>query len=206
MGSSQKDLFPFDYHRMIVGYHGCDRSVVQKVLLQGEPLHPSDNLFDWLGKGIYFWEYAPQRALDFAREQKERGKVKEPAVLGAYLHLGRCFDLTDTRNTKKLIEAFQEFSVSYAQTGQELPLNKKGKGSQDLLLRNLDCAVLNWYMSLLDLTFSEGIFYQTIRGVFVEGEPIYKGAGIYEKTHTQIAVRDPLCILGYFLPAIRGES
>ena len=33
------------------------------VLLRGEPLQPSENDYDWLGRGIYFWEHGPQRAL-----------------------------------------------------------------------------------------------------------------------------------------------
>ena len=40
-----------------------------------------------------------------------------------------------------------------------------------------------------------------MRGVFVEGEPAYPGARIHSRSHIQIAVRDPACILGYFLPA-----
>ena len=45
-----------------------------------------------------------------------------------------------------------------------------------------------------------GPFFQTIRGVFVEGPPAYPGAGFHIKSHVQIAVRDPGSILGYFLP------
>jgi hypothetical protein len=41
---------------------------------------------------------------------------------------------------------------------------------------------------------------QTVRGVFVEGNPAFPGSQIYAKTHVQIAVRDSSCILGYFLP------
>jgi len=39
---------------------------------------------------------------------------------------------------------------------------------------------------------------QTVRGVFTEGPPIYRKAGIREKTHVQIAVRDADCIKGVF--------
>jgi hypothetical protein len=195
-----KNRVPFDYHRLIVGYHGCDRSVVEQVLLQGESLRPSDNLFDWLGKGVYFWEYAPQRALEFAREQQQRGKVETPAVLGVYLHLGRCFDLNDTYNTAQLSEAFVRWEAALSSQNLDLPENRKvGRNSEDLLLRFRDCALLNWYMDLLDASASD-CYYQTVRGVFVEGGLAYPGAAIHTKTHTQIAVRDLSCILGYFLP------
>jgi len=191
----------FDYQRMVVGYHGCDSSLLEKVLLKKETLRASENEFDWLGSGIYFWEYGPKRALEFALEQKGRNKVSEPTVLGAYIHLGRCFDLTDVSNTQALSEAHSSFVEMYHSFRIPLPKNQNVRGNSDLLLRHLDCAVINWYMSLLDQEAERGYAYQTIRGVFTEGEPIYEGSGIHRKTHVQIAVRDPACVLGYFLPS-----
>jgi hypothetical protein len=47
---------------------------------------------------------------------------------------------------------------------------------------------------------AEGIRYQTVRGVFLEGEPAFPGSKIALKSHIQIAVRDPACILGFFSP------
>ncbi|MBR6150358.1 MAG: hypothetical protein IKQ25_03685, partial [Lachnospiraceae bacterium] len=42
--------------------------------------------------------------------------------------------------------------------------------------------------------------FDSVRGMFVEGGPAYKGAGIMEKTHTQLCIVNPNCIKGYFLP------
>lgn len=42
----------------VLGYHGCDRAVGEKVLANKEHLRASDNDYDWLGTGIYFWETA----------------------------------------------------------------------------------------------------------------------------------------------------
>jgi hypothetical protein len=42
--------------------------------------------------------------------------------------------------------------------------------------------------------------FDTIRGVFVEGDPVYPGSEIYHKTHVQIAVRNQACIQAMFLP------
>ncbi|HEY0093198.1 MAG TPA: hypothetical protein VGB96_02685, partial [Archangium sp.] len=81
---------------MVVAYHGCDAAVAER-LLQGEPFKPSANDYDWLGAGIYFWEYGADRALQFAREQTVRGKIHTPAHVGALIQLGNCFDLMDTR-------------------------------------------------------------------------------------------------------------
>ena len=41
---------------LIIGFHGCDQTVVDKVLAGEENLIPSTNDYDWLGNGIYFWE------------------------------------------------------------------------------------------------------------------------------------------------------
>jgi len=66
--------------------------------------------------------------------------------------------------------------------------------------------VLNWYLKRLDAAGEGGYYYQTVRGVFVEGESVYPGAAIHSKTHIQIAVRDPACIMGYFLPHMAQED
>ena len=42
--------------------------------------------------------------------------------------------------------------------------------------------------------------FDTMRGVFPEGGPLFKGSEISEKTHIQIAVRNTENILGYIWP------
>jgi hypothetical protein len=37
-----------------------------------------------------------------------------------------------------------------------------------------------------------------VRAAFVEGEPLYVGAGFHARTHIQLCVRKPDRILGYF--------
>jgi hypothetical protein len=53
----------------LLGYHGCDRKVGAEVLSGKKTLQPSENDYDWLGPGIYFWIDSPERGLDWAREQ-----------------------------------------------------------------------------------------------------------------------------------------
>lgn len=91
------------YDRIVVAYHGCERSVAEAVFSGRTRLTPSANEYDWLGSGIYFWEYGPERALHFAAEQMKRRRAKgTPAVVGALVQLGDCFDLLDTRFTDDL--------------------------------------------------------------------------------------------------------
>lgn len=183
---------PMRYDRTVIAYHGCDAAVADK-LLAGAPFEPSQNDFDWLGEGIYFWEYGADRALRFASFQQDQGKVTTPAVIGAIVQLGRCFDLMDTRFTSLLPDAYEMCRQAYATAGKSLPVNL-GK-TPDKKLRRLDCAVLNLY---LQQRGDEA--FQSVRGAFEEGEPAFDGSMIRRETHIQIAVRDPRCILGVFRP------
>jgi hypothetical protein len=192
-------LTDLNYQRMIIGYHGCDAGVVAKVLSGEELLAPSEQDYDWLGHGIYFWEQGPQRAYDWAKEEAKRlpEKIKTPAVLGAYINLGQCFDLLDTFNTEILKASYLEFCRVLSENGKPLPQNKG-------VIRNLDCAVINWS---LDYAKSKtGRVFQSVRGVFVEGESVYPGTQIALKSHIQIAVRDPNCIIGFFKPNANSYS
>ncbi|MGJ8644103.1 MAG: hypothetical protein ACSHX9_11890 [Luteolibacter sp.] len=44
----------FQYQRLILAYHGCDKAVADEVLIKGSPLKSSQKSYDWLGNGIYF--------------------------------------------------------------------------------------------------------------------------------------------------------
>ncbi len=182
------------YDRTVLGYHGCDEEVARR-LLGGKPFRKSRNKYDWLGTGVYFWEYGPDRAFRFAEEQRERGKVGTPAIVGAVIQLGNCFDLMDTRFTEDLGAAFPLCEDAFRERGVRLPENKGT--TPDRKLRYRDCAVLNWY---LDLAEKKGFRYQTVRGCFTEGGPVFDQSGIQRESHVQIAIRDHDCILGVFLP------
>src|SRR5579871_2259152 len=101
------------HQRLVVGYHGCDRETARKVLMDGASLAPKANPYDWLGRGIYFWEHGLDRAEQFAQEKKARGELEEPFVLGAYVHLGRCLDLTDVWATSLLGNYFEVVRNSF---------------------------------------------------------------------------------------------
>lgn len=77
--------------------------------------------------------------------------------------------------------------------GKALPRNE---GGDDLLRRNLDCAVINY---LHEVRNNEALRpFDSVRGVFVEGKRIYENSGFREKTHIQICVRNSACIKGVF--------
>jgi|WetSurMetagenome_2_1015567.scaffolds.fasta_scaffold155251_3 hypothetical protein len=182
----------------ILGFHGCDKSVAEMVVNGKGNLKPSMNEYDWLGHGIYFWENNIQRAWEFAEEVKKRtGKIEEPAVIGAILDLGFCMDLTDSEHLEELSKVYKPFKEVVKLQGGEMPVNKKIK-SGEMLKRNLDCAIIQFYHYVkykMDTPL-----YDSVRGVFWEGGPLYPGAGLSKKNHIQICVRNPNCIKGLFMP------
>ncbi len=130
------------YPTWITAFHGCDQRTFEKVLYHHDCLEASENSYDWLGHGIYFWENNPLRAYDFAIEQLKRGKIEKPAVIGAMIDLGSCLDLTDMASIKLVREVYPLFVQRCKRTSTEIPQNS-GKTS-DRVYRNLDCAVLEF--------------------------------------------------------------
>lgn len=76
----------------IYGFHGCSKETFEKVIYNNQPLNKSTNRYDWLGNGIYFWENSYQRAVEWAITHYGE---KNAAVIGAFIDLGYCLDLTD---------------------------------------------------------------------------------------------------------------
>lgn len=188
-----------EYHRTIIGYHGCDASLVEDVLSGKGTVKPSENTYDWLGRGIYFWEHGPARAQEWAIESSglPKHEIRTPAVLGALIHLGDCFDLLDMEYTGFLRDTFPMIEEAFKaeHPGSDLPRN----GGPGLRSRKLDCAIINWAIPMLEA--DRGKRFQSVRCVFTEGEPVFAGSCIMLKSHIQIAIRDPSCILGYFRPS-----
>lgn len=190
----------FQDQRLVLGYHGCEKSVADRVLMGNDTLKKSEKRYDWLGSGIYFWEHGPERALDWAKSQSKFGKIKSPAVIGAVIHLGNCFDLMDIRSTSVLSKAFPRFKEQQEMLGHEIPANAPlRQGDTDLLLRYLDCSMINWLTNVFD-SDPDSPSYDSVRGLFQEAEPAFEGSSIRLKSHVQLAIRNPACIIGYFRP------
>ena len=56
-----------DYHRTVVGYHGTTLQVAD-ALVEGTPFIEIADVDEWLGTGVYFWEYAPEQAWWWAKK------------------------------------------------------------------------------------------------------------------------------------------
>lgn len=198
-------LVGLNYDRIVIGYHGCDEEIAENIFAGTGDLEYSSNNHDWLGKGIYFWEYGQARAHDWAKWRSSIGgpgvKIKTPAVIGALINLGNCFDLLDTKNTEMLGEMFKVYQAHCTANGLKIPQNSKShKLDTDHTKRLLDCAVVNFTIEAIE--FSEKVKFQSVRCVFTEGKEAFDGSFIMQKSHIQIAVRDRSAILGYFKPSL----
>lgn len=185
---------------LIIGFHGCDEDVANKVVMGEDNLKASENDYDWLGHGVYFWENNQERALQWALDNSKRkgSNIKKPAVLGAVIDLGFCFDLTDSKYLSELKHGYNTLLDNISLIGVEMPQNTDLGNSRDKLLRKLDCAVIETVHSLnKDADVRP---YDSVKGMFVEGDGLYPGSGFNEKNHIQICLRNPNCIKGFFIP------
>lgn len=180
----------------ILGFHGCEKSKRDELLLNPSSVPARKKPYDWLGEGMYFWEFDDEHASKWARDVV---KARDPAVLGAVIDLGFCLDLTQLDHLSLLKEAYAALCDIHAELGIPLPRNIGGLYKKK---RELDCAVIN----LLHLTRAKkGLReFDSVRSPFLEGDPLYPDAIFMDETHIQIAIRNPNCIKGFFLP--RGKT
>jgi hypothetical protein len=164
---------------MVLGYHGCEAAFARDVRSGRIALmewKPSRNPYDWLGEGIYFWEASRTRAEQWAAENfGEHGDVLEVEI-----DLGQCLDLLESTYHGALREVHKNLRTAYGAQGLSLPKNRKK-------LHDLDCLVINRFVELAE---QQGIHFQTVRGVFEDGRPLFPGSVMRTQSHIQIAVRD----------------
>lgn len=92
--------------------------------------------------------------------------------------------------------------------------NHAKDGHHDLIFRELDCAVIEYMHQKIEeevqkdistKAFSDLKIFDTVRGIFTEGGPVYEGAGIHAKNHIQVCIRNLNCIKGFFIPRNRTK-
>jgi hypothetical protein len=193
-----------DYHRTVIGYHGTYLSVAIRLVTRVNEFKLSERDYDWLGKGVYFWEYAPKQALNFAKIRQSQLKKKRNktfheqqraterlAVVACMIRLGFCLDMTEPEN----VEYVKEIYDSYKDVvGENLPKNNRK-------YRKLDNAVFEYAYKVIEAAAPKQKV-DTSRGVYVPtdgGKRIWDGSWISRDTHIQLCVRNMSSILGTWL-------
>ncbi len=179
---------------LVIGFHGCEKQTFENVIVKNQPIKASSNKYDWLGNGIYFWEQNYQRAYEWAYNRYK----EQAAVIGAVIDLGYCLNLTDSASAQILKQGYEILKTRCEIVGNKMPQNRPSSKTRDILLRDLDCAVIQ---QIHDFKMQkDGTDFDSVRGVFTEGEAVYPGGQFLEKTHIQLCVCNPNCIKGYFAP------
>lgn len=193
-------------HGVVIGYHGCTHSVAERIFRKKNSyLSVSKNDYDWIGHGIYFWENDYLRAYKWAELSIKRKALKyaTPAVVGAIILPNHCLDLTSQEYIDIVRDKYRSYKSELDAVGiteENMPKNEEAhSGDTDLLKRHLDCQVINYlHNNMQSLGEME---FDSVRAAFLEGEGIFKGSKLLDKTHIQWAIRNPeKCILGYFRP------
>ncbi|MHA4806550.1 hypothetical protein ACX0G9_00515 [Flavitalea flava] len=109
-----------------------------------------------------------------------------------------------------MIKSYYDPMVAqYKASEVKIPRNRSLPNDRhnDKILRELDCAAIEFMHGEIleqvqkDFTYRDFTKYKVFdstRGVFIEGGPVFEGSGIFEKTHIQICVRNLNCIKGFF--------
>lgn len=197
---------------VVYGFHGIDKDSALNIVAGNAELFHSKNKYDWLGEGVYFWENNLERAHQYAKQDSGRpsSRITNPYSLGAVLELGNCLDLLDQKHIGYLKLAYELMVDDLQAEGKPLPKNEEAhKNDFDFKKRNLDCAVISYACALAEQEAKDDENarpFDSVRAAFIEGYPIYDGAMFHEETHIQIAIRNPDCIKGIFLPREAGKA
>lgn len=155
------------------GYHGTSAEAARAIENSG--FRPSQNPYDWLGDGVYFFQDGKARAQSWAT-----ARWPAAAVIEAQIDLNDCLDLLDPAWFEVLSDAYDAIVALYASRGEALP-RQRG------LVHGMDRVVINYACEVLD---QAGTHVTTVRGAFQEGRPAFPGSALATLAHIQVAVRD----------------
>lgn len=181
-----------DYHRTIIGYHGTKLSIARDIVTRRKPFQASHNDDDWLGHGVYFWEYAPNQARWWAENRARRQKWDEPiAIVASMIRLSFCLDLLEPYNVLYLQALYNTYIEAHQHTQAGIPQNMNQH-------KRLDCGVFEYAYSAIQ---ASGGSVDTARAVYVptHNKRVWKRSWISLDAHIQVCVRNQNCILGTWL-------
>lgn len=185
------------YPQIILGFHGCTDEASKKINKPTD-FNESNEDYEWLGRGIYFWENNYNKALDWAKFRITTRNLigVKPDVIGAVIGINdNWIDFFDDGHIDDLKSAYRKLLIWATSKNKMLPVNDGSK-------RRLDCATIN---TMLHGLKKQNIIVDGIRGGFFDGDEVYPSANFYEKSHIQLSVRNPKCILELFTLSQLGD-
>jgi hypothetical protein len=166
---------------------------------------PSDNDYDWLGTGTYFFQDAPIRALLFAEkrvdELKARGVDGEPAVIRAQFKLGVCLDLLDAEAATyiKFVHRLSVLDGRVVPTQfqpkcrtNSRPRIRLGEGAFRPAGTDIN-HLLDRYIIGETIKYLEGYentIIDSVRCAFIDGYPLCETSWMFDLSHVQVCIRN----------------
>lgn len=187
----------YDRTRFITAYHGCDRSVGEKVLAGEIKLEAGDSHYGMLGKGVYFWENDFELAMKTIKLIKKlspnrKHKINEPFVIGCVIDPGNCLDLTSSDGWAVLKDP-EIIAAARCLTKLPIPDDFHIGFGRDIQTRIKHAALLDAFYSKLKR--DNGREIDTLRGTLA---PVMcRRIGKYECTEKcliEFCVRNTTCI------------
>lgn len=157
-----------------IGFHGTSAEAARRILSTG--FEVSRNEYDWLGDGAYFFQDAPHRAGEWARQRFGA----DAAVIGPEIDLDDCIDLLDIPWERVILTTYQDYIAHLTSAGAPIPRQAQGA-------HRLDRNVMNYLTGRIG---GGGMRARSVRAAFREGQPLFPGSALWSRAHVQIAVRD----------------
>jgi hypothetical protein len=181
---------------LVHGYHGTTVEKAEVICREG--FRDSTNDYDWLGKGIYFWQDAPELALIWARR---RHRNSDLAVIYAeiMMNIDLTIDLFDSNPDNGYIQAFRDSYKRFRDLISTMP-----RTEQQGLFHRLDKLMIDFAVDNLIPSTHSGKKIQVVRSVFIHGEPLFppfeqnEKSALHDMSHVQIAVRDHNVIRSHY--------
>lgn len=179
------------YCDCVYGYHATDAETVANVLHE-KHIKKSENWYDWLGVGSYFYQEAPLRALKWLTQEKHEGTI-EPSKAGllcAKIQIREFIDLLEPdwveviartyilleEDTDKLatLRRWREKQAEYKVGGEAGP-------------HPLDKYVIDMAVGSL---IKGGRKVNGVRAIFYDGKRLFENSHLLDRQHIQIAVHN----------------
>jgi hypothetical protein len=150
--------------KIVEAYHATTAASAKKIVEQGH-FHPSDNPWDWLGAGAYFFE-TEHRAREWALDHFP----EDPMIVHVKVKLGHSIDLDDNRWAPALHACWKEVEKTNV-----VAKNRGLRHDRDRVV--LDKLATIWRPD-------------TIRSSFEEGVKVLPQSEFTERKHAQLLVRN----------------
>jgi hypothetical protein len=172
---------------LVLGHHGT--TVERADAIKETGFEITENEYDWLGSGVYFFERSPLRAIEWARDKYPHC---QPCVMAAEIAFGRdgqnCLDLASREGLTALEKFFREFVFhfprEYVAGLKETPSGYRQFSYHVINRFCIRMAEVGWDIHAIRSPFDEGDY------IFSDPDGIFPTARLRKLTHIQIAVRD----------------